>query len=150
MQAGLIVQKYGGTSVGSIERIQAVAQRVAHTVEQGKRVVVVVSAMGEETDRLVELGEQILQGSPTTPAQWREWDMLLSTGEQVSIALLALALQRLGYPALSLTAAQVGIVTTRDHGRAPHSAHPHRPPLATPRAGRGGGGGRLSGHHQPN
>jgi aspartate kinase len=118
MQAGLIVQKYGGTSVGSIERIQAVAQRVAHTVEQGKRVVVVVSAMGEETDRLVELGEQILQGSPTTPAQWREWDMLLSTGEQVSIALLALALQRLGYPALSLTAAQVGIVTTRDHGRA--------------------------------
>ncbi len=118
MQVGLIVQKYGGTSVGSIERIQAVAQRVAHTVEQGKRVVVVVSAMGEETDRLVELGEQILQGSPTTPAQWREWDMLLSTGEQVSIALLALALQRLGYPALSLTAAQVGIVTTRDHGRA--------------------------------
>ena len=118
MQAGLIVQKYGGTSVGSIERIQAVAQRVAHTVEQGKQVVVVVSAMGEETDRLVELGEQILQGSPTTPAQWREWDMLLSTGEQVSIALLALALQRLGYPALSLTAAQVGIVTTRDHGRA--------------------------------
>jgi aspartate kinase len=64
MQAGLIVQKYGGTSVGSIERIQAVAQRVAHTVEQGKRVVVVVSAMGEETDRLVELGEQILQGIP--------------------------------------------------------------------------------------
>lgn len=118
MQAGLIVQKYGGTSVGSIERIQAVAQRVAHTVDRGQRVVVVVSAMGDETDRLVELGEQILQGSPTTPAQWREWDMLLSTGEQVSIALLALALQRLGYPAVSLTAAQVGIVTTRDHGRA--------------------------------
>ncbi len=118
MEVGLIVQKYGGTSVGSVERIQAVAQRVAHTVDQGHRVVVVVSAMGDETDRLVELGEQILQGSPTTPAQLREWDMLLSTGEQVSIALVALALQRLGYPAVSLTAAQVGIVTTRDHSRA--------------------------------
>ncbi len=149
MQAGLIVQKYGGTSVGSIERIQAVAQRVAHTVEQGKRVVVVVSAMGEETDRLVELGEQILQGSPTTPAQWREWDMLLSTGEQVSIACWRGA-AALGLPALSLTAAQVGIVTTRGSRAGPHSAHPHRPPLATPRAGRGGGGGRLSGHHQSN
>ncbi len=118
MEPSLIVQKYGGTSVGSIERIQAVARRVAHTVDQGHRVVVVVSAMGDETDRLVELAEQILQGSPTTPAQLREWDMLLSTGEQVSIALLALALQRLGYPAVSLTAAQVGIVTTRDHSRA--------------------------------
>lgn len=118
MQRSLIVQKYGGTSVGSVERIQAVAQRVAHTVKAGHRVVVVVSAMGDETDRLVDLGEQILQGSPTTPAQLREWDMLLSTGEQVSIALVALALQRLGCPALSLTAAQVGIVTTRDHSRA--------------------------------
>ncbi|HIK20025.1 MAG TPA: aspartate kinase [Synechococcus sp. M44_DOE_062] len=118
MERSLIVQKYGGTSVGSVERIQAVAQRVAHTVERGHRVVVVVSAMGDETDRLVDLGEQILQGSPTTPAQLREWDMLLSTGEQVSIALVALALQRLGCPALSMTAAQVGIVTTRDHSRA--------------------------------
>ncbi|MFS8782201.1 aspartate kinase [Synechococcus sp. R6-7] len=118
MERSLIVQKYGGTSVGSVERIQAVAQRVAHTVKAGHRVVVVVSAMGDETDRLVDLGEQILQGSPTTPAQLREWDMLLSTGEQVSIALVALALQRLGCPALSLTAAQVGIVTTRDHSRA--------------------------------
>ncbi|MFS8779634.1 aspartate kinase [Synechococcus sp. W55.1] len=118
MERSLIVQKYGGTSVGSVERIQAVAQRVAHTVERGHRVVVVVSAMGDETDRLVDLGEQILQGSPTTPAQLREWDMLLSTGEQVSIALVALALQRLGCPALSMTAAQVGIVTTRDYSRA--------------------------------
>ncbi|MEN9278162.1 MAG: hypothetical protein Q6K92_07140, partial [Thermostichus sp. DG_1_5_bins_95] len=115
MQSSLIVQKYGGTSVGSIERIRAVAQRVAHTVRQGHQVVVVVSAMGDETDRLVELAEQILEGSPTTPGQQREWDMLLSTGEQVSIALLALALQKLGCPALSMTAAQVGILTTRDH-----------------------------------
>jgi aspartate kinase len=118
MQPSLIVQKYGGTSVGSIERIQAVAKRVAHTVEQGHRVVVVVSAMGDETDRLVDLAEQLLQGSPTTPAQLREWDMLLSTGEQVSIALLALSLQQLGCPALSMTAAQVGILTTREHSRA--------------------------------
>ncbi|MEN9202565.1 MAG: aspartate kinase [Thermostichus sp. DG_1_6_bins_120] len=118
MQSSLIVQKYGGTSVGSIERIRAVAQRVAHTVRQGHQVVVVVSAMGDETDRLVELAEQILEGSPTTPGQQREWDMLLSTGEQVSIALLALALQKLGCPALSMTAAQVGILTTRDHMRA--------------------------------
>ncbi|MCJ2542269.1 aspartate kinase [Thermostichus vulcanus] len=118
MKPSLIVQKYGGTSVGSIERIRAVAKRVAHTVEQGHRVVVVVSAMGDETDRLVQLAEQLLAGSPTTPSQQREWDMLLSTGEQVSIALLALALQQLGYTALSMTAAQVGIFTTRDHMRA--------------------------------
>ncbi|MEN9230870.1 MAG: aspartate kinase [Thermostichus sp. DG02_5_bins_236] len=118
MQPSLIVQKYGGTSVASVERIRAAAKRVAHTVEQGHRVVVVVSAMGDETDRLVELAEQILGGSPTTPSQQREWDMLLSTGEQVSIALLALALQQLGCPALSMTAAQVGILTTRDHTRA--------------------------------
>ncbi|MFQ3614508.1 MAG: aspartate kinase [Cyanobacteriota bacterium] len=118
MKPSLIVQKYGGTSVGSIERIRTVAKRVAHTVEQGHRVVVVVSAMGDQTDRLVELAEQILAGSPTTPSQQREWDMLLSTGEQVSIALLALALQQLGCPALSMTAAQVGILTTRDHTRA--------------------------------
>lgn len=118
MKSSLIVQKYGGTSVGSIERIRAVARRVAHTVEQGHRVVVVVSAMGDETDRLVDLAEQILQGSPTTPSQQREWDMLLSTGEQVSIALLALALQQRGCAALSMTAAQVGIVTTREHTRA--------------------------------
>ncbi|MEN9225859.1 MAG: aspartate kinase, partial [Thermostichus sp. DRC_bins_24] len=118
MTPSLIVQKYGGTSVGSIERIQAVAERVAHTVEQGHRVVVVVSAMGDETDRLVDLAQQILQGSPTRPDQLREWDMLLSTGEQVSIALLALALQQRGCAALSMTAAQVGIVTTRDHSRA--------------------------------
>ncbi len=118
MQPSLIVQKYGGTSVGSIERIWAVAKRVAHTVEQGHQVVVVVSAMGDETDRLAGLAEEILGGSPTTPSQQREWDMLLSSGEQVSIALLALALQQLGYPALSMTAAQAGILTTRDHTRA--------------------------------
>ena len=109
----LIVQKYGGTSVGSVERIQAVAQRVYKTASQGKQVVVVVSAMGKTTDTLVNLAQQI---SPN-PSR-REMDMLLSTGEQVSIALLTMALQELGQPAISLTGAQVGIVTESDHSRA--------------------------------
>ena len=83
----LIVQKYGGTSVGSVERIAAVATRVMKTVEAGNSVVVVVSAMGKSTDQLVKLAHQI----STNPSR-REMDMLLSTGEQVSIALLSMAL----------------------------------------------------------
>lgn len=110
---GLIVQKYGGTSVGSVERIQAVARRVKATVELGHSVVVVVSAMGKTTDQLVGLAQQITR----QPSQ-REMDMLLSTGEQVSIALLSMALQELGQPALSMTGAQVGIVTEAAHTRA--------------------------------
>jgi aspartate kinase len=109
----LIVQKYGGTSVGSVERIQAVAQRVSQTVAQGNSVVVVVSAMGKTTDGLVKLAKEI----STNPSR-REMDMLLSTGEQVSIALLSMALQELGQPAVSLTGAQVGIVTEAEHTRA--------------------------------
>jgi len=109
----LIVQKYGGTSVGSVERIQAVAQRVLKTVKAGNSVVVVVSAMGKTTDGLVKLANQI----STNPSR-REMDMLLSTGEQVSIALLTMALQELGQPAISLTGAQVGIVTEAEHSRA--------------------------------
>jgi aspartate kinase len=101
---GLIVQKYGGTSVGSVERIQAVAQRVQKTTQAGNAVVVVVSAMGKSTDELVKLAHQI---SPE-PCR-REMDMLLATGEQVSISLLSMALQALGQPAISLTGAQVGI-----------------------------------------
>ncbi len=108
----LIVQKYGGTSVGSVERIQAVAQRVAKTAKD-HGVVVVVSAMGKSTDQLVKLAQQI----STTPNR-REMDMLLSTGEQVSIALLSMALQELGQPAISMTGAQVGIVTEAEHTRA--------------------------------
>ena len=102
----LIVQKYGGTSVGSAERIQAVAQRVCKTVKAGNSLVVVVSAMGKTTDGLVELAHLISQN----PSR-REVDMLLSTGEQVSIALVSMALQELGQPAISLTGAQVRIVT---------------------------------------
>ena len=109
----LIVQKYGGTSVGSVERIQAVAQRISKTVKEGNSVVVVVSAMGKTTNTLVSLAEQI-----SSHPNHREMDMLLSTGEQVSIALLSMALQELGQPAISLTGAQVGIVTEAAHSRA--------------------------------
>jgi aspartate kinase len=109
----LIVQKYGGTSVGTVERIQSVAKRVRETVKGGNSVVVVVSAMGKTTDGLVGLAKQI---SPN-PSR-REMDMLLSTGEQVSIALLSMALQEMGQPAISLTGAQVGIVTEAEHSRA--------------------------------
>jgi len=110
---GLIVQKYGGTSVGTVERIQAVARRVQATVNQGHGVVVVVSAMGKTTDGLVQLAHEI-----TANPSRREMDMLLSTGEQVSIALLSMALQALGQPAISMTGAQVGIITEAIHSRA--------------------------------
>lgn len=109
----LIVQKYGGTSVGTVERIQAVAQRVKATVEAGHSVVVVVSAMGKTTDGLVKLAADI-----TSQPSRREMDMLLSTGEQVSIALLTMALHAQGQEAISLTGAQVGIVTEAEHTRA--------------------------------
>nr|WP_293094814.1 aspartate kinase [Moorena sp. SIOASIH] len=109
----LIIQKYGGTSVGSVERIKAVARRVKQTVQNNNNVVVVVSAMGKTTDDLLSLSKAV----STNPSR-REMDMLLSTGEQVSIALLSMALQELGQPAISLTGAQVGIITDAEHGRA--------------------------------
>ncbi|WP_414754221.1 aspartate kinase [Anabaena sp. CCY 9910] len=109
----LIVQKFGGSSVGSVERIQAVAQRVYKTVKAGNSLVVVVSAMGKTTDGLVKLANEISR-NPNR----REMDMLLSTGEQVTIALLSMALQELGQPAISMTGAQVGIVTEAEHTRA--------------------------------
>ncbi|PZO40419.1 MAG: aspartate kinase [Shackletoniella antarctica] len=109
----LIVQKYGGTSVGTVERIQAVAQRVKATAAAGHSVVVVVSAMGKTTDGLVKLAADI-----TDQPSRREMDMLLSTGEQITIALLTMALQALGQEAISLTGAQVGIVTEAEHTRA--------------------------------
>jgi aspartate kinase len=109
----LIVQKYGGSSIGTIERIQAVAQRVKRTVDAGNSVVVVVSAMGKTTDGLVKLASE-LSANPSR----REMDMLLATGEQVTIALLSMALQEIDQPAISLTGAQVGIVTEAEHTRA--------------------------------
>jgi aspartate kinase len=109
----LIVQKYGGTSVGSAERIKLVAVRVKQTVAEGNSLVVVVSAMAKETDKLVKLAHDV----SSNPCR-REMDMLLSTGEQVSIALLSMALQDMGQPAISLTGAQVGIETEPAHTRA--------------------------------
>ncbi len=109
----LVVQKYGGTSVGTSERIRAVAERVKATVDAGNQVVVVVSAMGKTTDGLVKLAGEISDD----PSR-REMDMLLSTGEQISIALLSMALHGLGQSAISLTGAQVGIVTEANHSHA--------------------------------
>jgi len=109
----LIVQKYGGTSVGSVERIQAVAQRVKSWRDRGHQVVVVVSAMSGETDRLIGLAKAI-QERPSP----RELDVLLSTGEQVTIALLSMALESLGCPARSYTGAQVHILTDSAHNKA--------------------------------
>jgi len=109
----LIVQKYGGTSVGTAERIQAVAERVKRTRDQGHRVVVVVSAMSGETDRLIGLAKSI-QPQPSP----RELDVLLSTGEQVTIALLAMALDAIGCPARSFTGAQVQVLTDSAHNKA--------------------------------
>jgi aspartate kinase len=109
----LIVQKYGGTSVGSPERIQAVAERVIRTRKAGDQVVVVLSAMSGETDRLLALAHRV---SPNPDV--RELDLLLSTGERVTIALLAMALRERGYAARSFTGRQVGIVTDDVHTRA--------------------------------
>ncbi len=109
----LLVQKFGGTSVGNVERIQAVAKRIAISKDLGHDLVIVVSAMGQTTDALTGLAKVISSNPPQ-----REMDMLLATGEQVSIALLSMALHELGVPAVSMTGAQVGIVTESAHGRA--------------------------------
>jgi len=109
----LIVQKYGGTSVADAERIKNVARRIAATRDKGEQVVVVVSAMGDTTDELIELARQV----STQPSE-RELDVLLSTGEIVSSTLLAIALRALGYEAISLTGAQAGIRTDTSHSRA--------------------------------
>lgn len=106
----IVVQKYGGTSVGNIQRIQNVARRIIKKKEAGSLPVVVVSAMGDKTDILLDMAYQI---SPTPPK--REIDMLISTGEQVSISLLAMALNELGHDAISLTGPQVGIRTEGHH-----------------------------------
>ena len=109
----IIVQKFGGTSVASPELIRNVANRVAKTRDQGQQVVVVVSAMGHTTDHLIELARAV---GDCTPG--REMDMLLATGEQVTIALLVMALKSMGYQAVSLTGAQAGIMTDEAHTKA--------------------------------
>ncbi|AIE60961.1 aspartate kinase [Bacillus methanolicus] len=110
---GLIVQKFGGTSVGSVERILNVANRVIEEKKNGNDVVVVVSAMGKTTDELVDLAKQISAHPPK-----REMDMLLTTGEQVTISLLAMALNEKGYEAISYTGWQAGITTEPVFGNA--------------------------------
>ena len=109
----LIVQKYGGTSVGTIERIQAVADRVIASKQKGHQIVVVVSAMSGETNRLIELAHQIDERPPA-----REMDVLVSTGEQVTIALLSMALIKKGVDAQSYTGTQIKMLTDNAHGKA--------------------------------
>jgi aspartate kinase len=109
----LVVQKFGGSSVATAERIKAAARRAIRTKQAGKQVVVVVSARGDTTDDLIELAQEISEHPPA-----REMDMLLSTGEQISIALMAMAIQELGEPAISFTGAQIGIRTDSTHTKA--------------------------------
>jgi aspartate kinase len=109
----LVVQKFGGTSVANAQRIMAAARRAIRTKQEGNQVIVVVSARGDTTDELIELAREITEEPPA-----REMDMLLSTGEQISIALMAMAIQTLGERAISFTGAQVGIVTDSTHTKA--------------------------------
>jgi aspartate kinase len=109
----LIVQKYGGTSVGSLERIQGVAERVVRTKKKGNHVIAVVSAMAGETDKLISLANQLSQNPDE-----REMDLLLSSGERISSALTAIAIRQLGFKAMSFTGRQVGIITDEVHTKA--------------------------------
>lgn len=109
----IVVQKFGGTSVATATKIQAAARRAIDQHERGHQVIVVVSAMGHATDELIDLAKQV---TPRPPA--RELDMLLSTGEQVSVALLAMAIQSQGVPSISFTGSQIGIVTDSFHTKA--------------------------------
>ena len=110
---GLIVQKFGGSSVADPEKILAAARKAIRTQQQGNQVVMVVSAMGDTTDDLLELAGKVCERPPA-----REMDMLLSTGEQISVALMAMAIHSLGYKAVSLTGAQIGIKTDATHTKA--------------------------------
>ncbi len=109
----LIVQKFGGTSVADSQKILAAARKAIRAEQEGAQVVMVVSAMGKNTDALIELAGQVNERPPA-----REMDMLLSTGEQVSVALMAMAIESLGYDAISFTGAQIGIRTDSTHTKA--------------------------------
>ena len=113
----VVVMKFGGTSVGSVERIQAVADRVVRTREAGSDVVVVVSAMGDTTDELSAMALRIAEVPDP-----RELDMLLTAGERIAMSLLGIALIARGCRAASYTGSQAGIITDTQHG--PHAAHP--------------------------
>ena len=110
---GVVVQKYGGSSVAEAEGIKRVAQRIVATRKEGHDVCVVVSAMGDTTDELTDLARQV---SPLPPA--REMDMLLTAGERISMALVAMAIANLGHQARSFTGSQAGIITDSEHGKA--------------------------------
>ena len=110
---GLVVQKYGGSSVADAERIKRVAERIIATKKAGNDVAVVVSAMGDTTDELIDLAEQIVP-----VPEGREFDMLLTAGERISMALLAMAINSLGFKAESFTGSQAGVLTTSVHGKA--------------------------------
>ncbi|MDH2412632.1 aspartate kinase [Nocardioides sp. CER19] len=110
---GIVVQKYGGSSVADAAGVKRVAQRIVNTKKQGHDVVVVVSAMGDTTDELIDLANEV---SPLPPA--RELDMLLTAGERISMAVLAMAIQMLGYEARSFTGSQAGVITDAEHGKA--------------------------------
>ncbi|HEX2893843.1 MAG TPA: aspartate kinase [Marmoricola sp.] len=110
---GIVVQKYGGSSVADAESIKRVARRIVETKRAGNNVVVVVSAMGDTTDDLIDLANEV---SPLPPA--RELDMLLTAGERISMAVLAMAIQNLGHEARSFTGSQAGVITDAEHGRA--------------------------------
>ena len=110
---GLIVQKFGGTSVADPQKILAAARKAVRAQQEGNQVVMVVSAMGHNTDHLIDLAKQVTDNPPA-----REMDMLLSTGEQVSVALMAMAIHELGYEAISFTGAQIGIKTDSTHTKA--------------------------------
>jgi len=109
----LVLQKFGGTSVADPGRVQAAARRAIEAYRQGAQVVVVVSARGDATDDLIKMARQVTERPPA-----RELDMLLSTGEQVSVALMAMAIEAMGVPAISFTGAQIGIVTDSFHTKA--------------------------------
>src|SRR4051794_7738326 len=113
MANGIVVQKYGGSSVADVEKIRRVADRVSATRDSGRDVVVVVSAMGDTTDDLLQLAHKVTENPPR-----RELDMLLSAGERISMAVLSMALNARGVPAVSFTGSQSGIVTNDAHANA--------------------------------
>lgn len=133
----LIVQKFGGSSVADAERIFRVAGRITKTYAAGNDVVVVLSAQGDTTDDLIAKAEEI---NPN--ASRREMDMLLACGEQQSIALMAMAIEKMGYPVVSLCGWQVGITTNSNHSGRAHPARGLRPRAAGAgsEADRAGGG----------
>ena len=136
----IIVMKFGGTSVADATCMKRVANRIVEARKEGHPVVAVVSARGDTTDELIEMAKEISDNPPA-----REMDMLLSTGERISAALVAMAIHELGYDAISLTGSQAGIVTDTVHTKAKILDIRPQPHPAGPRGGQDRPGGRLPG-----